>query len=113
MQELENVSLVTFLNLFIMKINSLVGVVHVVVDGVDACKAGAGAGIAADGAAVGSCPLGRGVGDAVAAGGGGGAAALEGVEEAEPVANLVGCGLVRLAYWPRRGSIAGHTRPRL
>lgn len=60
----------------------LVGVVHVVVDGVDA---GGGAGVAAGGAPGRGATLGGRVGDAVAAG----AAALEGVVQAEPVAALV------------------------
>ena len=62
----------------------VVSVVHVVVDGVNA---GAGAGVAADGATVRGLALRGGVRNAVA---GAAAAALEGVVETDPVARLVG-----------------------
>ena len=65
----------------------IVGVVHVVVDGVNA---GAGAGVAADGASVGGLVLRGGVSNAIV---GGAAAALEGVVETEPMTSLVGEGL--------------------
>ena len=65
----------------------VVAVVHVVVDGVNA---GAGAGVAADGASVGGLVLRGRVSNAIV---GGAAAALEGVVETEPMTSLVGEGL--------------------
>ena len=67
----------------------IVGVVHVVADGVNT---GAGACVAADGATVRGLALRGGVRNAVA---GAAAAALEGVVETEPVTSLMGEGLER------------------
>lgn len=65
-------------------------------------KAGnVGARIATDGAAGGRRGLGRGIGDGVT---GTGAAALEGVEQTEPVADLVGAGVAEVVVG---GSTAG------
>ena len=65
----------------------IIGVVHEVVDGVNAAT---GAGVAAGGAAECLGGLSGGVRDLVA---GAGAAALEGVVETEPMTSLVGEGL--------------------
>lgn len=85
-----------------MEGNSLIRVIHVVVDRVKASLAGAR--IAAGGAAGRGAGLGGGVGDLVA---GAGAAALEGVVETEPVADLVGGGLAEVVVG---GAAAGDRR---
>lgn len=70
--------------------NSLVRVVHVVVDGVNTA---AGARVTTNGASRAGAGLGRGVGDTIARAG---AATLEGVVETEPVTGLVGGGLAEV-----------------
>ena len=80
----------------------LLGVVHVVVDGVNTGLAGAR--VTADGAAGGSRGLSGGVGNGVA---GAGAAALEGVVETEPVTNLVGGGVAEVVAGGRAAGEGG------
>lgn len=80
--------------------NSLIRVVHVVADGVETSLARAR--VTANGASRGGRRLSGGVGDEVAVAG---AAALEGVVETEPVADLVGDGVAEVVVG---GAAAGN-----